>query len=65
MQYIHSLMRLLHGQTQQRGFKSFSSHYAYTAAYFPFANYIFGDTHNGEEHQQVLLEMLNICEKLI
>lgn len=36
MQYIHSLTRLSYGQTheQRRGFKSFSSHYAYTAAYF-------------------------------
>ena len=67
MQHIHSLMRLLHGQMheQQKGFKSFPSHHAYTVRYFPFTNYIFGDTHNGAERQQVLLEMLNTREKLI
>lgn len=42
---------------KQRHFKYFSSHYAYTAVYFQFTNYVFGDTRNRAENQQTLLEI--------
>lgn len=45
---MHSLMRPLDGQRheQQRGFKYFSSHSAYTAASFPLTSCTSGDTHH-------------------
>lgn len=54
-----------YGQMHEKMFSTFFfSSYAYIAAYFPVTNYMFADTHTGAEHHNVLLEMLNICEKL-
>lgn len=58
------LMRLIRADAWKDVFNLFFSSYAYIAAYFPVTNYMFADTHTGAGHHNVLLEMLNICEKL-